>query len=92
MIDRLPPDLLRSFVAVARTKSFSRASRARAAVAISNSRFIAGRWFGYAQRLVRSLMGSLCRCYFASGTSFDSVESFSGAIKTGGSSYPFRLL
>ncbi len=26
MIDRLPPDLLRSFVAVARTKSFSRAA------------------------------------------------------------------
>jgi hypothetical protein len=85
MIDRLPPNLVRRFVAIARTKSF-RGAAERASVAISNTRFIAGRCSGNAQRLVRSLMGSLCRCNFPSGTSFDSIASYSGAINTGGSS------
>ena len=44
-----------------------------------------------ARHVVRSFMGSR-RCYSVSGTFFDSSELFSGAIKTGGSSYPFRLL
>jgi hypothetical protein len=39
-----------------------------------------------------SAAGAALPNYFISETSFDSTESSSGAINTGGSSYPFRLL